>query len=262
MNLGNLKDKTIIITRGVNDSIDSFLKLEEFGARIVHFPTLQYKPTDDWSTFDTAASKSNEIDFIIFTSTNTVIYFSRRCRETNIKWNFETTKVVAVGNKTAEECRKNKIPVSIIPEKFSVGGIIKVLSTFEIKNKKIFLPCSEIARKELPEKLNEQGAKVITTVIYKVGLPPRKIIEDNLQLLMSVKPDIFIFTSPSTFKNYLEIMKISEPIKYFDGLIIAAIGPATKEEIENHKITVNIVPQEHTIDGLVEEIKNYYINKN
>jgi|WetSurMetagenome_2_1015567.scaffolds.fasta_scaffold267245_1 uroporphyrinogen-III synthase len=262
MSLENIKGKTIVVTRGVKDSLDSFLKLEEYGAKIIHFPTLEYKPIDDWREFDSVIVNKDKIDYLIFTSANSVIYFAARCRKTNTWLDFERTKVISIGKKTAEECHQYNIPVNIIPEKFSAGGILKSLSDYEIKDKSFFIPGSEIAHKELPETLSKYGAKVITTAIYRIELPSQKIIDDNMQLLDSVKPDLFIFTSPSTFKNFLAIRMISEPKNYFDGFIIAAIGPATKEEIENHNIKVTIVPHEHTTDGLTKEIINYYTNKN
>jgi uroporphyrinogen-III synthase len=165
-----------------------------------------------------------------------------------------------VGKRTATVCKENKIPVNIISKEFSSDGIIKTFSKIDIKNKNIFIPRSEIAGEELPEKLRELGARVITTTIYKVCIPSKKIIDEQLTLLKSAKPDLFIFTSPSTFIKFLEILKIPEPIKYFNGYDIAAIGPTTKEEIEKYNIKVKIIPQEYTMDGLVETIKNYYSN--
>jgi uroporphyrinogen-III synthase len=260
--LGSIKDKTIIVTRGVNDSIDSFLKLQEYGAKIIHFPTLDYKPIEDWSEFDSVLFNKDKIDYIIFTSANSVAFFAARCRMTNTILNFEGTKVISIGKKTSEECRINNIPVNIIPEIFSVGGIIKALSAYEIKDKIIFIPGSEIARKELPEKLKERGANVISVTTYKVCIPAQRIIDRNVELLKSAKPDLFIFTSPSSFKNFLDIMKISNPGKYFDVFKIAAIGPSTKEEIESQNLKAEIVSTEHTMDNLAEEIKNYYLSNN
>ncbi len=260
--LNSIKGKTIVVTRSVNDSIQSFLKLEEHGAKIIHFPTLDYKPIDDWSEFDSVLFNKDKIDYLIFTSANSVAFFAARCRMINTILDFEKTKVVSIGKKTSEECRINNIPVNIIPEKFSVGGILKALSEFEIKDKIIFIPGSEIARKELPEKLKEREAKVISVTIYKVCIPAQKIIDRNMELLKSAKPDLFIFTSPSSFKNFLEIMKISDPGNYFNSFKIAAIGPSTKEEIENINLKADIVSTEHTMDNLADEIRNFYLSNN
>jgi uroporphyrinogen-III synthase len=129
-----------------------------------------------------------------------------------------------------------------------------------IKDKNIFIPGSEIAREVLPKKLKKLGAKVTTVSIYKVKIPPKKIIRENIAELKSSKPDLYIFTSPSTFKNFLKILKIQEPPKYFDGKDIAVIGHTTKEEIEKYNIDVKIVPKEYTMDGLIDAVKNYYTN--
>ena len=53
-------------------------------------------------------------------------------------------------------------------------------------------------------------------------------------------------------------MKINNPIEFFNGYDVAAIGPTTKTELENYNINVNIMPEEYTIDGLSKAIINHY----
>ncbi|MCX6150568.1 MAG: uroporphyrinogen-III synthase [Ignavibacteriales bacterium] len=249
--------KTIVTTGSKYDSNDS-LKFQKLGAKVITFPTLEITPVDDWTAFDSIIKDFSKIDFIIFTSANSVKYFSARCKELDTTLNFEKITTFAVGKKTANACEKNKIIVDIIPEEFSSAGIIDALANLRIKDKNIFLPGSEIARNELPEKLKEKGANVITASIYKVGIPAKESLDKKLALLKSAEPDLFVFTSPSTFNNFLDILNITEPKKYFNGYDIAAIGPTTKREIERHNVTVKIIPQEHTLDGLVDSIVKYY----
>jgi uroporphyrinogen-III synthase len=255
-----LKGKTIVLARSADDSKDSVSKLQKLGASVVSFPTLEITPTDDWTVFDSVIKNFDQLDFLIFTSAKAVKYFSDRSTTITANLKFDNVKIIAVGKKTAEACEEKKIPVDIIPEEFSALGIIQSLSKLNIKDKNIFIPGSEIARKELPENLKKLGAKVTTASIYKVKIPHKKIIERNIAELKSSKPELYIFTSPSTFKNFLEILKIKEPPKFFNGNDIAAIGLTTKKEIEKYNIDVKIVPKEYTMDGLIETVKNYYTN--
>ena len=255
-----LKGKTVVLTRSTDDSKDSVLELQKLGANVISFPTLEIIPTDDWTVFDSVVKNFGQLNFLIFTSAKAVRYFSNRCITIAAKLEFDSVKVIVVGKKTAEACEEKKIPVDIIPEEFSASGIIQSLSKLNIKDKNIFIPGSEIAREVLPKKLKKLGAKVTTASIYKVKIPPKKIIRENITELKSSKPDLYIFTSPSTFKNFLEILKIQEPPKYFDGKDMAVIGNTTKEEIEKYNIDVKIVPKEYTMDGLIDAVKNYYTN--
>ena len=72
---------------------------------------------------------------------------------------------------------------------------------------------------------------------------------------------MFIFTSPSTFENFLQIASKlvgTNPVKYFTGYDVAAIGPTTRAAIESRNVEVNIMPKEYTLEGLTKAIIEYY----
>ncbi len=257
-NMFPLRGKTIVITRTVEQSKESSEIFRQLGASVIIFPTLDIVPPDSWREFDMVVKGKAKIDFIILTSAHAVKMFVKRIEELGILFDFNRTKIVAVGNKTAAVCEKNKIPVNIIPKKFSAEGVIEELSAYDLENKVIFIPRSAIGREELPEGLEKLGAIMKTAPVYNVSLPSEDKVANSRELLNQTKPDLFIFTSPSTFENFLQILKISDPVKYFDNYKIAAIGPTTKTAIENKGVHVNIMPAEYTIDGLAKAILNYY----
>lgn len=80
-------------------------------------------------------------------------------------------------------------------------------------------------------------------------------------ILILTLTDLFIFTSPSTFENFIQIMDLNNPVNYFKKFDIAAIGPTTRSAIESKKVKVNIIPDEFTIDGLVKKVIEYYKTK-
>ena len=86
----------------------------------------------------------------------------------------------------------------------------------------------------------------------------KNLSHKNIEQLNSSKPDVFIFTSPSTFDNFLLIMNIDNPVSYFKNYNIAAIGPTTKSAIENNKVKVSIMPDEFTIKGLATKMVEFY----
>lgn len=253
-----LKGKTIVITRTLEQSRESAEAFIQLGAKVIIFPTLDIIPPDNWKEFDDVILNEKKIDFIIFTSAHAVKMFSKRCDELNKKLNFEKIKIVAVGNKTASACEKQGLPVNIIPGTFSGEGVVSELSKFNLKNKIIFIPKSAIGREELPDWLEEQGAVIRTAPVYNVALPEKETIKDRINELKNNRPNLFIFTSPSTFKNFLQILDITNPNQYFNGFDVAAIGPTTKAAIENRNVRVTVMPDEFTINGLVKATLDYY----
>jgi len=255
-----LKGKTIVITRTIEQSRESASALISLGANVIIIPTLEIVPPGDWSKFDSVLYHPEKIDFIIFTSVHSVEMFSKRCREIGASINFNRTKVVAVGNKTSSYCHKNNINVSIIPEKFSAEGVFEALSKYNLKNKVVFIPRSAIGREELPKGLKDLGAIIKSVPVYNVSIPGGDQLKGNLQELNSSDVDLFIFTSPSTFENFLQIANIKNPYQYFGRFDVAAIGPTTKEAIEAKKVKVKILSDEYTINGLIKKIVEHYSN--
>ena len=255
-----LKGKTIVITRTVEQSRESAAALTNLGANVIIVPTLEIVPPSDWSKFDSIVSHPDRIDFIIFTSAHAVQMFAKRIEEIGALINYNQTKVVAVGTKTSAYCHKNNIDVNIVPDKFSSEGVIEVLSKYNLKNKVVFIPRSAIGREELPKGLKELGAIIKSVPVYNVAIPSGENLKPNLQLLESSNVDLFIFTSPSTFENFLQIADIKNPFQYFSKFDVAAIGPTTKEAIEARKVKVKILPDEFTINGLTKKIVEYYSN--
>lgn len=253
-----LKNKTIVLTRTVEQSKESASAFSELGAEVIIFPTLEIVPPSSWDEFDKVVSNKDNIDFIIFTSAHAVKMYAKRLKELNIVIHYKQIKVVAVGSKTYSVCEKNNIPVHIIPKKFSGEGVVESLSKFDLQDKTVFIPRSALGREDLPHGLSELGAIIKTAAVYNVSLPTEEYISESIKKLNTGKPDLFIFTSPSTFENFIQIMNISNPVNYFKKFDIAAIGPTTRSAIESKKVRVNIMPDEFTIDGLVKKVIEYY----
>jgi len=253
-----LKNKTIVLTRTIEQSKESSAIFSELGADVIVFPTLEIVPPNDWERFDELILSEQKIDFIVFTSAHAVTMFIKRFSELNKQIDFGKTKVVAVGNKTKSVCEENKIKVDIVPAKFSGEGVVEELSKFNLKDKLVFIPRSAIGREGLPNGLEELGAKIVSVPVYNVSLPSKESIKQNIEQLNSSKQDVFIFTSPSTFENFLLIMNINNPVSFFKNYDVAAIGPTTKTAIENSKVKVSIMPDEFTIKGLANKMIEFY----
>jgi uroporphyrinogen-III synthase len=256
-----LKNKTIVLTRTIEQSKESSAIFSELGANVIVFPTLEIVPPTNWDSFDNFILSNKIIDFIVFTSAHAVTMFIKRCNELNKQIGFEKIKVVAIGNKTKSICEENNIKVDIVPKKFSGEGVVEELSKYDLKNKLVFIPRSAIGREDLPKGLEELGAKIVTIPVYNVSLPSTESTQQNIEQLNSTKPDVFIFTSPSTFENFLIIMNINNPVSYFKNYDVAAIGPTTKSAIEKSKVRVSIMPDEFTIRGLANKMIEFYKKK-
>ncbi|WKZ70249.1 MAG: uroporphyrinogen-III synthase [Melioribacteraceae bacterium] len=259
MNYG-LKNKVIVITRSEEQSDDSIKKFESLGAIVIPFPTIKIRPIETFNMFDNYANQLDKFDYIIFTSENAVKYAVERLKEIRIDLP-SSLSVVCVGKKTASVCKELDIKVDIVPNDFSAKGLLNHFKEIDITNNNIFIPSSTIAPDELKVGLIELGAKVVKTPIYDVGLPDENDIEESKKMLQKETPDLFIFTSPSTYNNFLKILQIEDAQNYFADYLIAAIGPTTKEAIEISGVKIDIIPKNFTMNDLIKETVKYYSEK-
>ena len=222
----------------------------------IHFPTIEI--VESKLTIEDLSKIKNicEYDYLIFTSVNGVKYFLNQYKK-----NFATlncsTKVVAIGEKTASLLLSNNIDVDLIPPNSSSESIDELLTANLINEKSILIPGSILSKTDLLNSLEKKGAMVDFIPIYENNIP-QKISENSLERIKKENIDLLVFTSPSTFYNFISIFKIENPQQYFAKKKIATIGNVTKNAIEKENLHVDIVPQNFNLNSLTEAIKNYY----
>lgn len=254
----SINSMTILITRSENDADDFSAEVKD--QQIFFMPTIEMVPSDNEQLFRELAESLKKDDYLILTSANSIRVLVQKFLEFNIVPDFSTIKVAAVGRKTAGECVQNAIPVHLVPETFSVEGLKKLFRSVPLKDQKILIPGSALSDEALPEFFRDQGAEVKSVDIYNLEIPSVEKIKSVLDNVSQAKPDIFVFTSPSSFRNYLKLLKVDNAEEYFRNRVIAAIGNTTKTEIEKHKANVALLPDENTLAGLGRAVKKYINN--
>ncbi len=257
----DLSGKTILLTRTLGQSEESAKVFLAKGAEVIILPTLKIIPPSSWKMCDEAIREIEKFDTIIFSSAHAVRWFVNRLSYHEVKFDFSKCNVIAIGPKTADECKLHSIPVSFIPKVFSSSGLINELKHEEISGRNFLIPQSGIGTDEVSNFLVSMGAGVKQVPVYDVSIPDLTDIEDSIHLMNRKSIDIYTFTSPSTYLNYLSIFKIENPQEYFSDKIVAAIGPTTANEIEKHRVIVQILPEEHHIEGLANAMVKYFNTK-
>lgn len=253
-----LSNKVIVVTRTVHQGNDNVVKLKELGADVIHFPSIAIEYTEHIPQFDEALKEIDKYDYIIFSSTNAVSVFLDRISKLEQVFPYEEIVVVVVGRKTAEFCKEAGVKVDLIPDDFSAEGLLEIFANRAIYNSRILLPSSKKARETLRYGLQNMGAAVDYIPVYDAVIPPPEILVEPLSELRQKNPDTFIFTSPSTFTNFLAINLIGDPRTYFRDKTIAVIGPVTGWAVDDAGLEVDIQPEVYTFDALIEKLIEYF----
>ncbi len=251
-----LHNKSVLITKDADDS-KSMQTLTSAGATVIYFPTIKIVPIHNNTKLIEAIKNFSVYDYLVLTSANAAEIFYEQSKKYSLDLN--KIKTAAVGRKTAEVCRNLGIPVSLIPVNFSAKGLIDLFRNENLFGKKVLIPCSAIAKNTLSEGLSELGASVDAIPVYNVEVNDKNYLAGTINILMQKKPDVFIFTSPSSFDAFLELIELSNPAAYFKNTLVTAIGPTTEAAIKERGIIVNIIPKKSALEDLEKAIIEYYL---
>ncbi len=248
----------VLLTRAQTQDYDA---LEELGAEIFEFPTLQIAPPVSYDDLDRAIDRIDSYDWIIFTSANGWRFFIERYlqRQRDIR-DMKGINICAIGTKTAETIHGFGIRVKLVPEEFSAEGLIEAFTGADgrnpqaagLKGTKILLPRAEEGRELFPQKVRELGGEIDIPVAYR-AIKPVRHGKRLARFLKEGRVSIATFTSAATFNNFVDIIG-DEAIDFLRASAIAAIGPVTAKAIEKTGLKVSIIPKQATIKAMVDEI--------
>lgn len=240
----------ILITRSRAQAEAELREFENDEISFLFFPTIETQalPLEEKELSELRGF--SEYDYIIFTSANAVKFFFEIVDAD--KFAGEKKPVVAAtGSKTARALEKLGINPEIIPEVFSAEGLLEKFNR-DLNSVKILIPGSKISRKVLREKLAERGADVAFVPIYDTVTKTNPDAEILRDLSDGNKPDAFVFTSPSSVKGYVEILKIETPEEYFANRAVIPIGDVTAKSLEKTGVKVAGLPQRFTVRDAAE----------
>ncbi|RMF68099.1 MAG: uroporphyrinogen-III synthase [Calditrichaeota bacterium] len=152
--------------------------------------------------------------------------------------------------------RRLGIEVELVPETFNAEGLLAAFARQDLRGKDVLIPKAQEGREVLEKGLQAQGARVTAVAVYKTQAPKADSAPEKIA---GLHVDLVTFTSPSTFTNFLSLVG-SERVKAWqrDGCVLAAIGQVTAAAMAKQNFTADILPEQSTVDSLVEAISRYF----
>ncbi len=257
-----LTGKTILVTRPRDQAAEIVKLLEQLGATVELFPTIQIVPPSSWNDCDNAISRIETYDGIILTSQNAVEFFFGRMKGKNSEFRkpLSHKKIYVMGKKTEQSVKKFANHTEPLPVEDPFGNIADsthfavVLSKESISGQRFLFPKGNLAGAILPSILREHGAHVDEVVVYETTAPATSDTERISRLIREREIDVLTFFSPSSLTNFLAIIPANE----LHRSVIAAIGNTTANAIQTAGLQAQIVAEQPTTSGLVAAIVKFY----
>jgi uroporphyrinogen III methyltransferase/synthase len=175
--------KKVLVTRAKEQAQELLDLLRRYGAEPVEFPTIEILPPEDWKPLDRAITKLTDYDWLLFTSVNGVEFFMKRLFEKGGDLRkLKSTKIGAIGPKTAEAIQAHGIVPDLVPKYFQAEAVLEGLADVKMKGKRVLLPRALEAREVLPKELKKRGARVDVVPAYRTIVPTAR--RDQLRAML------------------------------------------------------------------------------
>jgi len=234
--------RRIVVTRAREQASELVERLHRLGAETIELPAITIdEPDDDGAALRAAADALRKGDYrwVVFTSANAVERFGALLRDAR---DFGTAKVAAIGPGTADALRRVGVEADLVPPRFVAESLV---DAFPPGEGRVLLPRAAVARDVLVEGLAAKGWQVTRADAYRT-LPAEP---SPSALAEARKADAITFTSSSTVTNYLQVAGPDSVPP-----VVVCIGPVTAATARDAGLTVDVVAEEHTIDGLVQAV--------
>ena len=252
--------RRIVITRPRAQAAELAAILEDEGAEVVPFPTIETVPACSIDRVDDAVQRADTFDWLIFTSANGVRIFFDRLYEIGADVRvWHRARLAAIGPQTARELGRRGLRVDLVPDEYRAEGVIEALEQAGVKGRRVLLPRAAGARDILPRRLSQLGATVEEIVTYESVHPHVGVAELRAQLAAG-EVDAVTFTSSSTVHNFAASIG-DDLVDLMARATVACIGPITAETAADYGLRVDIQPATYTIPAFAEAIAGYFAGR-
>lgn len=259
-----LAGKRILITRAAAQSEALARELASRGAHAILRPLIRIAPPEDFAPFDAALLNLHRFDWLFLTSQNAVSAIADRAAALKISLPLATQglQIAAVGPATAGAAEESCLTVAYIAQKHQGTALADELAA-QLPGKHVFLPRSDRANPDLPNRLRQIGAQATDVVAYRT-LPET----ENTGAVPSSNqnPDAILFFSPSAVRAFAEQSQtaafLSEPAQIQPQPLVLAIGPATAAALRACGCQTVLQSPAATIESVLETLELSFAQQN
>jgi uroporphyrinogen-III synthase len=257
---GSLTGVRVVVTHDKEQAKDQTELFGAQGAEIVYYPSIEILPYDQDGELDAALREAagGKYDWLVLNDADTAMVVGERMRAADIDpvQIPRRLKVATIGCMTEIYTKEFMgLDSAFAPEVYTPEYVAEAMKLKP--GERVLLPQSAVTRMTLARCLRNTGAEVTAinayrTVIGKGGDPIPVLLWEG-------KIDCVVFTFPTAVHYFVKRLDYEGgTVAMLDNVTVACIGPLTAAAAKEFGLHVDIVPQQHTIAGLVDAVAEYF----
>ncbi len=230
----SLHNKTVLVTREIEAAEQFAEKIRTYNGNPIVAPLLEIRCIP----FKLEKNLSEKFDWVFFTSVNGVNCFMRQSPQ------LEGCRIAAVGPKTAEALEQFGYEVDFIPTRYNAKTMAaEFLQMYENSGFVLFVRGNLSSPVLLDAFINAKRSYECVEVYETVTNEKTKV---KLSASLQEEIDFITFTSPSTVDAFIQLVGESKKVP------AVCIGTTTEKRAKEVGFTETIVPEDFTIEGMLE----------
>lgn len=255
-----LEGVRIVVTHSSEQAEEQARRFNALGAQTYLYPAIELAPYENTDDLDGALRQAAEgvYDWLVLNDADTILVVSDRIKALGLDPSRfpRRLKVATIGCMTEQWTNELLgIRSDFAPDVYTPELVAEQLHLRP--GYRVLLPQSATTRATLAKCLIATGADVnainaYRTLIGKGGDPvPAMLWEGQI--------DAITFTFPTAVRYFAKRIKAEGgTLSMLDNVIVACIGPLTRDTAHDYGLHVDIIPQQHTIDALVDAIATHF----
>ena len=243
----------VLVTRPVDQAETLCSRLTELGAECLVQPAIQISQPPDWAPVDSALSRLDQFDWLVFSSANGVRFLLERIlgQRGGVPSDLRRlagVRLAAMGPGTSEELARYHLKADAQPEQYRAESLAAILKS-DARGRRFLLARASRGREVLGDELIAAGAEVEQIVVYTSTDVPQPDAE--IAAALSAGQIDWITVTSSAIARSLARMFGPELRKSR----LASISPITSATLRDLGYEPSAEAAEYTMEGVVRAIE-------
>jgi uroporphyrinogen III methyltransferase / synthase len=254
----------VLILRRIEQSRSFAAALAELGAQPLFAPVTQLREPTDLGPLARAIDRLDTYEWVILTSANAVHRFfaELQARELDARA-LGLARIACVGPVTAAALAEHGVRADLVPHHGDSQAMADALieaAGGSIREARVLFPRAERGRDDAGETLARAGAEVDLAPLYRTVTVSSDdpTVRYGLRALQQGNVEIATFFAPSQVTALVELLGAEAPQQIRACRLVAAIGNTTRRALQDHGISVDVVPSSPRAEVLASELAAAY----
>jgi uroporphyrinogen III methyltransferase/synthase len=252
-----LAGRRIVVTRPRSSGDRLPDLLTDRGAVPLLMPALVIEPPARWDDLDHALANVHGYDWLAATSANAVGAVAERMRALGLRRErLRSLRTAAVGPATAAALSALGAVAPVVADEHTASALAHAMPG--VSGTRVFFPCGDLARKELPSILRQRGAEVHVVVVYRSVPAPES--EAVVEAVAEGGADGIVFSSPSAVHAvFAALTRAGVQLSSREPRPACfCIGPVTAGALRGYGLEADVTGA-GALEEFVEQIDTWYL---